>query len=79
MKSYNPCCDMWTINFLFITSSTTDTGILVNSVLTSKETSVSTDLMIFPLRLSANPLLSLTKQMILIVYRLMCHRQILWV
>ena len=52
MKSYNPCCDMWAINFLFITSSTTCTGILV-----SKETSVSSDLMIFPLRLSANPLL----------------------
>ena len=60
-KSCKPSCDIWAVNFLFITSSATGTGILVNSALTSKETSVSSDLMIFPLRLFANPLLSLTK------------------
>ena len=62
MKYCNPSCDMWAVNFLFITSSATGTGILVNNAITSKETSVSADLMIIPLRLSANPLLSLTKE-----------------
>ena len=53
---------MCVINFLFITSSATSTGMLVNSALTSKEIMVSSEMMLFPLRLLANPLLSLTKE-----------------
>ena len=41
---------------------------LVNSELTSKETMVSSGLMIFPLRPSASSLLSLTKEKFLPVY-----------
>ena len=40
----------------------TGTGMLVNSAFASKETMVSSRLMFSPLRLSANPLLSLTKE-----------------
>ena len=46
----------------------TCTGMLVNSALTSKETSVSSWLMLLTLRLSANPLPSLTKEKFLPVY-----------
>ena len=41
---------------------------LVNSALTSKETMDSLGFMVFPLRLSASPLLSLTKEKVLPVY-----------
>ena len=65
-----PCspCEMWAVSFLFITSRATGTGMLVNSPLISKETSVSSGLMLFPFRLSANPLLSLAKEQFLPVY-----------
>ena len=45
-----------------MTSRTTGTGMLVNKALRSKETNVSSVLMLFTLRLSASPLLSLTKE-----------------
>ena len=44
--------------FPFITSRATGTGMVANSALTSNETMVSSGLMVFPLRLSARPLLS---------------------
>ena len=71
-RPFNPSFDMWAVNFLFITSRATGTGIVVHSGLTSKETSVSSELIPFPLRLSANPLLSLTKDIFLPVY--LCKR-----
>ena len=60
-------CDA-VVTFLFITSSATGTGMLVNSALTSKETMVSSETILFPLRLLANPLLPLTMEKILPVY-----------
>ena len=59
---------MCVVIFLFITLRATGTGMLVNSALTSKEIMVSSELMVFPLRLSASPLLSLTKETFLSVY-----------
>ena len=67
-KNCVPSCVMCAVNFLFITSSATGTGKLVNSGLTSKETMVSSEMMLLPLRLLANPLLSLTKEKFLPVY-----------
>ena len=59
---------MWAVSFLLITSMATGTRMLVNSAITSKETCVSSGLMLFPLKLSANPLLSLTKERFLSMY-----------
>ena len=58
---------MWADSFLFITSRAIGTGMLVNRALTSKKL-VSSGLMLFPLRLSGNPLLSLTKEKFLPIY-----------
>ena len=72
-----------------MTSRATGTGMLVKKVFTPKETTVSSELILFPLRLSANPLLSFTKEKFLPVYlhkmfirnldnsMWKCHRQIL--
>ena len=60
-------CDM-AVNFLFIASSATGTGMLVNSALISKEIMVSSEVMLFPLRPLANPLLSVTMEKFLSVY-----------
>ena len=67
-KACIPSCEMFVVSFLFIPSRATVTGVLVNSALTSKETMVSSGLMVFPLRLSASPLLPLTKEKFLPVY-----------
>ena len=67
-KACSPFCEMCVVIFLFITSRATSTGMLVSSALTSKETVVSSELMVFPLRLSVSPLLSLTKEKFLPVY-----------
>ena len=68
-KSCIPSCDMWSVNFLLMTSRATGTGILVNNALPSKETiKFHQSLYFFPLRLSANPLLSFTKEKFLPVY-----------
>ena len=66
-KSCIPSCEMWSVDFLLMTSRATGTGML-NKALTSKGTNVSSVLMLLPLRLSANPLLSLTKEKFLPVY-----------
>ena len=55
-------CEMCVVSFLFITSRATSTGMVVNTTLTSKKTMVSSGVMVFPLKLSASPLLSLTKK-----------------
>ena len=57
---------MYVVTFLFITLRATGTGMLVNSALTSKEIMVSLELMAFPSRFSASPLLSLTKKKFLL-------------
>ena len=57
-------CGDFSVNYF----QATGTGMLVNSALTSKEAMVSSELMFFPLRLSANPLLSLTEEKFLPVY-----------
>ena len=67
-KSCIPSCEMCSVNLLLMTSRATGTGMLVNKTLTSKETNVSSVLMFFPLRLSASPLLSFTKEKFLPVY-----------
>ena len=61
-KAYSPSCEMCVVIFLFITSRATGTGMLVNSALMSVEIMVSSKLMVFPLRLSASPLLSLATE-----------------
>ena len=67
-KSCIPSCEMCSVNFLLMTSRATGTAMLVNKVFTSKESNVSSLLMPFPLKLSASPLLSLTKEKFLPVY-----------
>ena len=67
-KSCIPTCEIWSVNFLLMTFRATGTGILVNKALTSKETKASSVLILFPLRLSANPFLSFTKEKYLPVY-----------
>ena len=67
-KVYNPSCEMCIVTFLFITSRAPDTGMLVNSALTSNETMVSSGFMAFPFLHSDSPLLSLTKEKFLPVY-----------
>ena len=67
-KSCISSCEMCSVNFLLMTSRATGTGMLVNKALTSKESNVSSVLMPFPLRMSASPLLSLTKEKFLPVY-----------
>ena len=59
-KSSIPSCDMWSVNFLLMTSGVTGTGMLVNKALASKETKVLSELILFPLRLPTKPLLSFT-------------------
>ena len=49
-------------------STATGTGMLVNKALTSKEAKVSSELILFPLRPSAHPLLSFIKEKFLPVY-----------
>ena len=66
-KACSPCA-MCVVSFLFITSRDTGTGMLLNSALTSKETVVSSGLIIFPWRHSASPSLPLTKEKFLPVY-----------
>ena len=60
-KSCIPSCEMWSVDFLSMMSRATGTGMLVNNGLRSKETKVSSVLILIPLVLSANPLLSFTK------------------
>ena len=59
---------MCSFNFLSMTSRATGTGMPENKALISKETNAPSVLMLFPLRLSASHLLSLTKEKFLPVY-----------
>ena len=47
-KAFGPYYVMFVVSFLLITSRSTGTGMLEISALTSKETMVSSELMVFP-------------------------------
>ena len=59
---------MYCVNFMFITSRATDTGLLVKRALTSKSTKVLSGATFCSLRDSSDPLLSLTNEKLLLQY-----------